>query len=709
MQDNLYSRFSNPPPEYGSIPKWIWNIDTEKITKEEIHRQFKGFKEHDGYTGVMVVLWNNNHYMDDLFFEKYEMALSAAREVGLEIIIWDENGFPSGHGGGIIESKYPEHTAKRLDMQSQTAKSGQKCSFGLPEGSMFMGAVMMDPKNFERIDVSASASVSGGSLALDMPAGLEGEWQLMVFTLAAAEACSLAFSKRRLIDYLSEDAVKAFIEVTHQAYFDRFPEYFGPVIKYAFYDEPSFWHIIESRIWTGDFNKKFKVRHGYDPTPLYPSLFCDIGPDTASARAALHSFRAELYSECYIHTMQKWCASHGIKLTGHMDQEEIPSPVSISGDLIKVFEHQDIPGVDQIFKYGRGSPAYKIVSSAASNHDKPAVMCEVFGAMGEDMPIEILYKEAMDQFAKGINFVVPHGTWYDGENNVIFPPELSFRSKRFGPELPGYNDYVKKGSALLRGGRHICDIAVLYPIADLQAHHKFGEGDPYLGGNIAGHVDYTKIGEALSLEIRKDFTYLHPEVLDRKCTLENGRLVLGNAENREEYSVLIFPSMDVIELKTLEKLCGFAKCGGRLISVGRVPTKSAEHGGDERVCELMAGLFEKGLCRHIESFDSQALVGLLCETGLTFDVECGEVEVTGGNFTYIHKEIEGRDVYFFANSGDEPVSADVVLRGNKRLELWDPHSREPKREADCRPNQNGTTTLKVSLGSVKSAFYVGVV
>jgi hypothetical protein len=175
-----------------------------------------------------------------------------------------------------------------------------------------------------------------------------------------------------------------------------------------------------------------------------------------------------------------------------MDQEEILSPVSICGDLMKVFEHQDMPGVDQIGQYGRGSPAYKIVSSAADNYNKPNVMCEVYGAMGESMPAENLFKEAMDQFAKGINYVVPHGTWYDGEKNVTFPPELSFRSRKFGPVMGEYNRYVSKVSALLRGGRHVSDIAVLYPIADLMAYHQFGDESAYLGGNIAPYDGYRR-------------------------------------------------------------------------------------------------------------------------------------------------------------------------------------------------------------------------
>jgi hypothetical protein len=335
-------------------------------------------------------------------------------------------------------------------------------------------------------------------------------------------------------------------------------------------------------------------------------------------------------------------------------------------------------------------------------------MCEVFGAMGEDMPVENLYREALDQFAKGINFAVPHGTWYDGEKNVIFPPELSFRSKKFGPVLPGYNDYIKKASSLLRGGRHICDIAVLYPIADLAAHHKFGGGDPYLGGDIAAYVNYTAIGEALSLELRKDFTYLHPEVLNERCAAENGRLVLNNANNREEYSAVILPAMEAVHAKNLEILREFVLCGGTLISLGRLPDKSAEFGQDGRVREIVAELFgpESKSCRHLPFFTPDGLSRILRDTDIIFDVECPPFKTTGGNFTYIHKITDGRDIYFFANSSDTKISAAVKLRGRKTLEAWDPHA---GKRTEVRYSENAdVTAVLLELDPVKSIFYISV-
>ena len=114
-----------------------------------------------------------------------------------------------------------------------------------------------------------------------------------------------------------------------------------------------------------------------------------------------------------------------------MDQEEIVNPVGLCGDLMKSFQYQHIPAIDQVFAYGRASKAYKLVSSAACNYDRPLVLTECYGGI-KNTPVANLYKEAMDQFAKGINVMVPHAIWYDPAK-IVFQPDLS-------PGSPGWPD-----------------------------------------------------------------------------------------------------------------------------------------------------------------------------------------------------------------------------------------------------------------------------
>lgn len=106
------------------------------------------------------------------------------------------------------------------------------------------------------------------------------------------------------VDYLDPDAVKKFIAVTHEAYYQRFSEYFGTVIDSTFYDEPQF-YTPQGRMWTEKFNEKFLKQNGYSADLLYPALWYDIGADTAAARTVLLSFRAELYAKGFPGTIQE--------------------------------------------------------------------------------------------------------------------------------------------------------------------------------------------------------------------------------------------------------------------------------------------------------------------------------------------------------------------------------------------------------------------
>jgi len=691
--------------QYGTMPKWVWNVSLEEIEFEEVRRQFKGFSEKDGYTGVMIVLWNNGGYMSEEYFEKYRCALEAAREFGLSIIIWDENGFPSGFAGGEIEQDYPQYTAKQLDMTELAAKGGQTVTAEAGEG--FEGAVAMNTLTYERMDISGFAA--SGILKWTAPAG---EWRVMLFNCVTAGQAQVAFRKAKIVDYLDREAVGKLIELTHQRYYDRFSEFFGEVIKYAFYDEPAFWHVDGGRIWTPKFKAKFAEKHGFSPVSLYPALWYNIGDDTAWARNLLFGFRAGLYASEYIGSLANWCHEHGILLTGHLDQEEIVNPVSISGDVIKVLGQADYPGVDEITLYRRGSCAYKLASSAAVNYDKERVMCEVYGDMGEHMPVEVLLKEGMDMLAKGINFFVPHGTWYSNDpSRINFPPELSFRSEKFAEPLAQYNEYAHRCCEILSGGQQIADIAVLYPIHDLQAQCYFGPGEAYKGGVNPEYSDYLELGEMLMLDARRDFVFIHPEILEERCAVRGAELHLDNQVNAQHFSAIIMPGMEAISIESLRKIAKFYDDGGRVLAFSRLPSSAVERGMDGEVRHLVSRIFGNGTnsnancgkALYLPEYGAKELEDALENTGVCFDVRISTNDkIEGGCLSYIHKVKDGRDVYFISNSSDNAVKINVCLRGAKNPVLFDPHLNAG---SDIDYTFDGEyTSFSLTLAAVKSVF-----
>jgi hypothetical protein len=525
------------------------------------------------------------------------------------------------------------------------------------------------------------------------------------------------------VDYLSPEAVRRFIELTYERFYQRLGKHFGTTIDSAFYDEPTFWTVQGGRMWTESFNVRFQAKHGFSPVPYYPALWHDIGPETEAARNALFGFRAELFSTGFVKTINDWCRAHKIQLTGHVDQEEIVNPTGLCGDLMKAFKHQDIPGVDQIFQYGRASKAYKIVSSAANNYDRPMVMTETYGAM-EKLDAKGLYREAMDQYAKGINLMVPHAVWYDPAQ-IVFPPELSYRHPVWGPQLPEYNKCMGRLNLLLQSGRHVADVAVLYPIATLQAAYHFGPGNPYLGGPIPEEADYMDVGELLSTGVRRDFTFLHPEVLDEKCAVRGNTLVLENAGNRETYRVLVVPGSKTIAATNLARIRQFYEAGGAVIATTRLPSKSAEFGGDDKVRQAVRAVFgtdplappapaknsnaRGGRALFVPRPTEDALRRALDEVLPVYDVQLSNVpNVIGGNLSYLHKVRDGKNVYFFANSSDTAVNPHVQLRGRLALEAWDPHSGTIAPTSLSYATEQGpeVTRLRPALPAVRSLFLV---
>ena len=690
-------------PDYGTLPKWVWNAPLANMSREQIFEEFESFTQKDHYSGVMVVLWGHDGYLSEDYMTMYGYALEAAKHFGMHMIIWDENGFPSGLCNGEIDRDYPQYTAHRLDKEEYDCTGDR---FSCHIGQDFEAAIAWNTDTNEVIDIASSIEANrllpciAPTLKWTVP---KGHWKVMVFYCRMAEVQTNY--KYRLVDYLNKDAVQKFIELVHQRYYDRFSEYFGSVIKYAFYDEPSMYHVQGGRMWTKGYKDLFTAKHGFSPATLYPALWYDIGADTAWARNLLYGLRADLYTG-YVSALATWCEQHGIQLTGHMDQEEIVNQTHISGDLIKVFKDQHVPGVDEIGFYGRGSIGYKVISSAAITHDRERVMCEVYGAMGEGMPVEVLMKEAIDELAKGINLFVPHGTWYNGDpNEVVFPPELSYRSAKYAAPLREYNDFATKASELLAPGRTVCDIAVLYPVHDFQAQTVFDAGDPYLGGINPAYSDYLRIGELLALDIRHDFMFLHPEVLDERCSIQGKELHMENKINFQNFKVLIVPGAEVISLSNAKMIEAFQQSGGVVISTSKLPSQSVERGSNEAVCDILYRVFCSGSSNAylLPNCNAQVLGEVLQRSGVVFDVsiDCQQA-LENGNLSYMHKENADEDIYFIGNSSDTALSASVQLSGDKRVCLLDPMTGQTTPIAAKTEGNN--TRLTLYLKPIQSVF-----
>ena len=728
-----YNQFQNPAREFRGVRFIALNLDrdTEESICKKVEDDFNS-----GLWGTFVLIpgggsteglsddyLEKSHrqrktegvaYLSEEYFKLYRAAIEKGLELGFKCTtLYDEWEYPSGMCEGLFYSKYPDDCAKNLDMVEADASGKAKVSLEMPSDGIYVGAVAMNMSTFERRDISSS--VKDGKLAWTAP---KGEWKVMLFYLNPAFTPNS--QKGGVVDYLDRDAVAKYIDLNFGSYYRHIPEYFGTVIKRTFYDEPTMM-MDGGKMWTAKFNSGFRERYGYDPMTLYPALWYNIGPDTAAARNALHTYRSELFAENYIGQVNEWCTAHGIKGGGHLDQEETRNPVGANGDLMKAFKYQGVPATDDIYYPGRSNVGYKVVSSSAYNWDKPEMFTETFAAYSRAQykahTPENYRRVSLDQMAMGTNI------------------QIEFERKYYGIDT-----LLGRGGYMLRGGRHVADIAVVYPIAALNTAYTFpskgmnGHYYAYMGGIVPAEIDYMDVGESLFRGLRLDYTYLHPEVLVEKCTVEGNELKLNNVNNWEQYKVLILPGGDTFSADAAAKVLEFYRAGGTVIATSKLPVHAAEMGRDQEVLDMVYEVFgmsdskpmtcsvRHATYRFLNIFSNRndaGGVGYFVATPYTSVLEeilktaipVKDVDMQmdpdyyvrmdhdyAGGVTYTHKVRGGKDIFFFANTTDSDLSTTVALRGSwDKVELWDPQTGE-RSDASAIVSMRGSARRGMGVG-----------
>jgi hypothetical protein len=255
-----------------------------------------------------------------------------------------------------------------------------------------------------------------------------------------------------------------------------------------------------------------------------------------------------------------------------------------------------------------------------------------------------------------------------------------------------------------------------------------GQLGHYRGGVTIPEADYVDVGELLATQLGRDYTFLHPEVLDERCSVEGDTLRLNNRVNHETYQVVIIPGHKTIYWSNLKKAKAFYDRGGKVIATGTLPSKSAEFGHDEDVVKTIDALFpgarahvvvsdegkrnpavsknlQGGMAVFLEKPTAQSLQDALDRMLEVYDVEFE----AGKALRYIHKICDGRHIYFLANLNERPISTRVGLRGTLRPELWNPHTGEISQLKFMHEKQGAVevTHVRISLLPTTSMFISG--
>jgi hypothetical protein len=725
-QDTLRKDFKNPPNQYRPMP--LWHING-CLTTEGIEKQLSEAKNLSGFGGVAVLPVTAHPqvgtgilcpatepaYLSNEYFDRYGDILTISDRLGTEVILYDDIDFPSGSAGGKLQKTFPQYTRKYLIKHDFVADGPKKIKYKYPDSiGQLMAVSAMNLDTLEILDLAES--VKETTLEWEVP---HGKWRVMFFY------CK--FNVNQLVDYMQPEAVAKCIELTYNNYAKRFVSHFGTTITKTFYDDVGF--VRQDQTWTPQITEIFEKKYGRKAALYYPALFYNIGEQTIPARIAFYDIRSELMAEGYVKQVAEWSEKHGVQSMGHCPGNYMPNSVGMFGDVLKFYRHTQIPLLDCIFNYGYSRNGYKQVSSAADMYDRPVVGAEVYGAFPANMDSLILYRTVMEIMARGANFIVPHGMWYNPEKDKVrIPPLIAPQNPLLG-NLHLYSDYIARSCMMLQEGRSVADIAVLWPVNSIQAEHILGETSPVHPGNrIPEYVNHHQISDILTNKLHRDFTFTHPEALyNGKITIQGAELRLNNLNNQQDYKALILPGCSVLPVHTMHTIKEYYNSGGKIIFANVLPTRSSEFDNDSEITKDVNEIFGEfpeigdvkfvtnnngGFATFIPEVTDNLLNQVFSQMNLVPDVSFSDTTFhNSGNgcFNYIHKYRDGKDIFFFTNSTDDHISTDVILRGVFKPELWNPHTGSIQKISEyeiIHKNNVQYTKFALTLPEVSSVFIV---
>ncbi|NLG49730.1 MAG: hypothetical protein GX552_06435 [Chloroflexi bacterium] len=654
--------------------------DPENLTGEEgIDRRLEKLREM-GLGGIVANVGFRDYLQSPRQWEVLRYALRKAHELGLELWLYDEKGYPSGTAGGIVTRAHPEYVTVGLACYPQEVVGPADVRVDRPVSCkrfVWAGA-MQAPASATRAEVlDLSAHVDEqGTLRWAAPAG---RWTLLYLaervTYEGTHAGRNVHELRRYTNVLMPEAAAEFIRVTHEQYHRELPPDIWQHIRAVFTDEPSFMttYVTEgptntpvadaylfndrpaSVPWSRDFLARFQADRGYDLTPYLFALFVSDAPEACYVRQDYYQCATNLFAEAFYGQVQDWCRAHGTRASGHaMAEENLIAQISYSGSIYALDRRMDLPGVDML----SSDPGEILSTEWFMGPKQVASVAHITGK-------KEVHSETSNHLQRHRNPPVKTSVAeMRGTGNLLYVLGVNQITSYYGWDQIGaegyreYNDYMGRLATLLRGGAHVCDVAVLYPMRSIWAYHRPRDRALPWGDDPAGPWPEPVVRVARAypnlvrglLRAQIDLDILDEQAI-QEANLQDGALCVAD----ETYRAVVLPPLEALELATARALAAFCRAGGQLISVVKLPDMAESPENTVALRAELAALFDEGLAHRASLEELPALLRTLVPGDLLLDQPQPDV-------LYTHRRLEGRDLYFVINNAPQPITIRPALR-----------------------------------------------
>ncbi|MFT3935852.1 MAG: glycosyl hydrolase [Chitinophagaceae bacterium] len=539
----IQQQFASPDKQFGSAPLWVWNT---RVTKAIIDSMLTGFKQ-QAFGGVFVHPRPGleTPYLSTEWFTLWKYAMQKAKQLGLDIWIYDENSYPSGFAGGHVPAAMPSsyNQGQMLYRLGATV---------LPDSSQY----------FIAIEKQNDGSYK---LVTDKTSGRQGN-----FTLFKKEYYykSPWYGNYSYVDLMVPGVTEKFIDVSfRKGYAPYVGSEFGKTVKGIFSDEPN----IESQDnkstrWTPLLFETFKKKWGYSLEEHLPSLFEETG-DWKKTRHHYYSVLLDLFIEYWSKPMNKYTTENNLEWTGHYWEHEWPSLRSGPDNMAMYAWHQR-PGIDMLFnqfdEYSNNAQfgnirSVKELASVANQLGKKRTLSETYGGGGWELTFKDMKRLGDWEYVLGINTLNQHLAFMtlQGARKYDYPQSFSYHNP-WWPYYAGLNKHFARLSLALSTGKQKNDILVLEPTTTAWMNYRYI--DSIRLADNTGQLFQSFITRMEKAQVEYDLG--SEDIIQRNGKVNGSSFIVGEAA----YKTVVVPaSMKNINDATFKLLQQFTANGGHVL------------------------------------------------------------------------------------------------------------------------------------------------
>ena len=501
--------FKTIDKKYRPIPFWSWN---EKLDTEETKRQI-AIMDEAGIGGYFMHARGGllTEYMGKEWFDNVRASIEEGDKRGMHSWAYDENGWPSGFGGGKVNGLGDEYRQKSLHTEPLTDENKDApCTVLVKDGVRY----------FYRIN-------------------------------------------EFYVDTLDKKVIAKFIEQIYQAYYDEV----GPTFDGFFTDEPQILRG-DGYPWSFILEDSFKDRYGYSLVENLDMLFFD-NEGCEDVRVDYWRLVTDLFSEAFFKQIYDWCDSHGYKLTGHLVLEEnLMSQTVSNGACMPHYEYFHIPGMDWLGRPVTECLTPMQLSSAAAQMGKRQILTETYAASGHNVSHGELKRILEWQLVHGVSLLCTHLEGYSlrGIRKRDYPPAMYYQQPWWADMKVFFDSMSRIGMLISEGGLNV-DTLLIHPQTTawtIYNGHEFGAES----SRLINEYNSSFLKDMRSIEDKHVEYHLGDETLMRRhARVEGGELVIGQMR----YKTVVMPTRYTRLLpETLALLDEFKAAGGRVIGVESV-------------------------------------------------------------------------------------------------------------------------------------------